>query len=109
MEQPCEETPGSVESLVDQLTRGSLPNLFEIPPQADLTVGCDICEGGDHDHLRVECAWRVSNLLKRARYQAFMPNGVSLGQSSLALFRAFTEASDALFKTLPAFGAASLR
>ena len=96
-------TPGSVEYLINEVTRRSLPDLFEIPPQADLSVGCDVGEGGDHDHLRVECAWRVSNLLKRARYQAFMPNGVSLGQSSLGLFRAFTEASDALFKTLPAF------
>ena len=95
-------TPVSVEYLVNEFTRRSLPDLFEIPPQADLNVGCDICEGGDHDHLRVECAWRVSNLLKWARYQAFMPNGVSLGQSSLALCKAFAEASDALFKTLPA-------
>ena len=95
-------TPVSVEYLITEFTRRSLPDLFEIPPQADLSVGCDICEGGDHDHLRVECAWRVSNLLKRARYQAFMPNGASLGQPSLALRKAFAEASDALFKTLPA-------
>ena len=96
-------TPGSVEYLINEVTRRSLPDLFEIPPYVDLSAGCDISEGGDHDHLRVECAWRVSNLLKRARYQAFMPNGASLGQPSLALRKAFAEASDAMFKTLPAF------
>ena len=55
-------TPVSVEYLINEFTRRSLPDLFEIPPQADLSVGCDVCKGGDHDHLRVECAWRVSNL-----------------------------------------------
>ena len=95
-------TPGSVEYLINEFTRRSLPDLFEIPPLADLSVGCDVGEGGDHDHLRVECAWRVSYLVKRARYRAFMPDGASLGQPSLALHKAFAEASDALFKTLPA-------
>ena len=95
-------TPGSVEYLINEVTRRSLPDLFEIPPQADLSGGCDVGEGGDHDHLRVECAWRVSNLVKGARYQAFMPNGASLGQPSLALHNTIAEASVTLFKTLPA-------
>ena len=99
-------TPVSVEYLVTEFTRRSLPDLFEIPPYIDLSVGCDICEGGDHDHLRVECAWRVSNLVKKARYRAFMPKGASLGQPSLALRKAFAEAGGALFKPLPALSKA---
>ena len=99
-------TPGSVEYLFNEFTRRSLPDLFEIPPQADLSVGCDVGEGGDHDHLRVECAWRVSNLVKGARYQAFMPNGASLGQPSLALRKVFAKAGGALFKSLPALSRA---
>ena len=59
-------TGRELENLVNEFTRRSLPDLFEIPPQAKLFVGCDVGEGGDHDHLRVECVWRVSNLLKRA-------------------------------------------
>lgn len=70
--QPSPSIPGSVEYLVDELTRRKLQRLFEIPPGTDLTSGRDVTDmDEDVDHLNVVCAWRVQNASRKRRYDNF--------------------------------------
>jgi len=70
---PTPATPGSVEHLVDIATKKALQKLFEVPADAELGVGRDVTASREpYDHLRVECAWRVTNPNRRKRYEDFV-------------------------------------
>ena len=67
-------TPGSVEYLVDEAPRQLLQDFFHIPHGRDLSRGRDVREDiGDADYLYVECAWRVSNPIRKRVYEEFRP------------------------------------
>ena len=65
-------TPGHVEYLVDEPKRRLLQALFDVPPNTQLRTGRDYRDTGqDYDYLHVECAWKVNNPSRRARFQSF--------------------------------------
>ncbi|CAE8669573.1 unnamed protein product [Polarella glacialis] len=69
---PTAQTPGSVEYVVDEITRRQLQELFHIPFGAELGTGRDNRERSTpYDYLHVECAWRVANPQRQKRFKDF--------------------------------------
>jgi hypothetical protein len=95
---PTPETPGSVEHVVPEVTRRLLSQLFEVPADAGLGHGRDNADvTAVYDHLAIECAWRVHNPQRSARYAAFRDAAMSTpAPKKLELRPAHTEAVAAL-------------